>query len=102
MEWAFAGADKVRQDINDIILKALSSLRPAQAYQDVRDGERIPVASSPPGSAPEVEGLAAHQFTTMKFADSIAMYGIDKPDLRIPGRVSKGTFSAENDVLTYS
>lgn len=91
MEWAFAGADKVRQDINDIILKALSSLRPAQAYQDFRDGERIPVASSPPRSAREVEGPAAHQFTTLKFADSIAMYGIDKPDLRIPGRVSNGT-----------
>lgn len=86
MEWAFAGAEMVKQDVNDIIMKALSALRPSETYKDVR-GERIPiVADIPTGSTTNAE-KEAHKFTTITFADSIAAYGIDKPDLRIPNRI---------------
>lgn len=96
MEWAFADPAKVRQDINDIILRALLLLQPAQTYQGFRGGERIPVVSLIADKASEGEAPAAHQFTTLRFADSIAMYGTDKPDLRIPGRVGASFFSAED------
>jgi aspartyl-tRNA synthetase len=87
MEWAFAGASTVRQDINDIILKALTALRPAQSYQDIR-GERIPVVSDLGNDSSTASGPEAHKFTTLTFAECIAAYGSDKPDLRIPSRVS--------------
>ena len=90
MEWAFAGAPRVRQDVNDIVLGALSALRPVHAYQDIR-GERIPVVSKIP-EGPKVSGEPkAHVFTTLKFQDSIADYGIDKPDLRIPNKVCRSS-----------
>ncbi|KAJ4151132.1 hypothetical protein LMH87_011848 [Akanthomyces muscarius] len=84
MEWAFAGAATVRQDINDIIMKALTALRPS-CYQDMR-GERIPMVREI--SATEESGVdKAHQLTTLTFAECISSYGSDKPDLRIPGRI---------------
>ncbi|KND88409.1 Aspartate--tRNA ligase, mitochondrial [Tolypocladium ophioglossoides CBS 100239] len=86
MEWAFAGAAKVKQDVNDIILKALSALRPSQTYKDVR-GERIPIVADIPSDSTTNTEKDAHEFTTITFADSIAAYGIDKPDLRIPNRI---------------
>lgn len=88
MEWAFAGAAKVQEDVNDIILNALSRLRPAQSYKDVR-GERIPILSEIPSEPASSDEQPAHKFTTIKFGDSIAAYGSDKPDLRIPNRVSQ-------------
>jgi aspartyl-tRNA synthetase len=87
MEWAFAGAAKVQEDVNDIILAALSRLRPAQSYKDIR-GERIPLVSDIPKEPAPADERPAHRFTTLTFADSIAQYGSDKPDLRIPNRVS--------------
>ncbi|KAH7156673.1 tRNA synthetases class II-domain-containing protein [Dactylonectria macrodidyma] len=86
MEWAFAGAPRVRQDVNDIILAAIGSLRPAHSYKDIR-GERIPVVSEILKSSRTPDEHDAHQFTTLKFQDSIRAYGSDKPDLRIPNRI---------------
>ncbi|ATY63340.1 aspartyl-tRNA synthetase [Cordyceps militaris] len=84
MEWAFAGAATVRRDINDIIMAALTALKPS-CYQDMR-GERIPMVRKI--SAKEDSGSEeAHQFTTLTFAECISSYGSDKPDLRIPGRI---------------
>lgn len=87
MEWAFAGAPRVRKDVNDIIQGAIGALRPARSYKDIR-GQRIPVVSEIPHTPREPGEHDAHQFTTIKFQDSIRMYGTDKPDLRIPTRVS--------------
>lgn len=86
MEWAFADAEKVRSDVNDILLKALEALRPAHSYQDIR-GERVPVVSAIPDGAKEPGEHVAHNITTMTFAEAISAYGVDKPDLRIPGRI---------------
>jgi len=86
MEWSFAGAPKVRQDVNDIILAALESLRPAHSYQEIR-GERIPVLSEIPEGTRPADEPVAHTFTTLKFQDCISSYGSDKPDLRIPNKV---------------
>lgn len=87
MEWSFAGAPKVRQDVNDIILDALKALRPSYSYKDIR-GERVPVVSEIPKGPKTPDEHDAHQFTTLKFQDCISAYGSDKPDLRIPNRVS--------------
>ncbi|KAJ3494121.1 hypothetical protein NLG97_g4283 [Lecanicillium saksenae] len=84
MEWAFAGAATVRQDINDIILKALTALNPA-CYQDIR-GESIPMVRSI-SATEKSDAKKAYNFTTLTFAEAIASYGSDKPDLRIPGRI---------------
>ena len=84
MEWAFADASDVQKDVTDIILSALSKLKTTN-YKDVR-GERIPVISSIAESTAEYEE-PAHSFTNLTFAECIAAYGSDKPDLRIPGRV---------------
>ncbi|KAM3562129.1 hypothetical protein ARSEF4850_002898 [Beauveria asiatica] len=84
MEWAFAGAATVRQDINDIIMKPLTLLRPS-CYQDMR-GERIPMVQSIPATE-RSDSDGAYQFTTLTFAECISSYGSDKPDLRIPGRI---------------
>ncbi|KAH7155873.1 tRNA synthetases class II-domain-containing protein [Dactylonectria estremocensis] len=86
MEWAFAGAPRVQQDVNDIILAALDAMRPAHSYKDIR-GERIPVISEIQGTPRTPDERDAHQFTTLKFQDSIRAYGSDKPDLRIPGQI---------------
>ncbi|PTD05236.1 Aspartate-tRNA ligase, mitochondrial [Fusarium culmorum] len=86
MEWSFAGASKVRQDVNDIILSALEALRPAHSYQEIR-GERIPVLSEIPQGARPTDEPVAHTFTTLKFQDCISSYGSDKPDLRIPNKI---------------
>ncbi|KFA72091.1 hypothetical protein S40288_02265 [Stachybotrys chartarum IBT 40288] len=87
MEWAFAGAAKVQEDVNDIVLGALSALRPAHSYKDTRNG-RVPVVSAIANAPPPSEDEPpAHRFTSIKFAESIARYGSDKPDLRIPGRI---------------
>ncbi|KAF4981511.1 hypothetical protein FZEAL_2696 [Fusarium zealandicum] len=86
MEWSFAGAPRVRQDVNDIVLAALKSLRPAYSYKDIR-GERVPVLTEIPDSPQTPEEPVAHEFTTLKFQDSIASYGSDKPDLRIPNKI---------------
>jgi aspartyl-tRNA synthetase len=87
MEWAFAGADIVKQDVSDIVLKALSELQPAHSYQDIR-GERIPVLSKIRDRPTEASKPEAHKFTNLTFSEAIAAYGSDKPDLRIPSRVS--------------
>lgn len=87
MEWAFAGRERVQKDITDIILNALSELRPAHSYQDIR-GVRVPLLSQIPDTPAEADEPQAHRFTTLTFAECINRYGIDKPDLRIPGRVS--------------
>ncbi|QUC16934.1 uncharacterized protein UV8b_01175 [Ustilaginoidea virens] len=86
MEWAFAGAAQVQQDVNDIILNALSQLQPSKTYKDVR-GERIPLVSSISHGPIQAVEHPAHTITTLTFADSIAAYGSDKPDLRIPNRI---------------
>ncbi|KAI5459202.1 tRNA synthetases class II-domain-containing protein [Mariannaea sp. PMI_226] len=86
MEWAFAGGARVRQDVNDIILAAVQALRPAHSYKDIR-GERVPIVSEIPNTPREAGEHDAHQFTTLKFQDSIRAYGSDKPDLRIPNRI---------------
>ncbi|KAG6009877.1 hypothetical protein E4U21_000979 [Claviceps maximensis] len=89
MEWAFAGAKRVQQDVNDIILMALSKLQPSRTYQDVR-GERIPNIAAIPSDGDitaSTDEHPAHTFTSLTFAESIAAYGSDKPDLRIPNRI---------------
>ncbi|GAB0132793.1 hypothetical protein EsDP_00001219 [Epichloe bromicola] len=89
MEWAFAGPAKVQEDVNDIILTALSRLQPAKTYQDVR-GERIPNMVAIPNdgnNATCTDEHPAHTFASLTFAESIAAYGSDKPDLRIPNRI---------------
>ncbi|KAF5025649.1 hypothetical protein F66182_2255 [Fusarium sp. NRRL 66182] len=86
MEWSFAGASRVRQDVNDIVLGALEALRPAQSYKDIR-GERVPILSEIPNGARPADEPAAHRFTTLKFQDCITLYGSDKPDLRIPNQI---------------
>lgn len=99
MEWAFAGASRVQKDVNDIILGALNALRPAHAYQDIR-GESIPVVSEIPDTPRAADEHDAHTFTTLKFQDSIADYGIDKPDLRIPNKVRRRVFAYSASSLT--
>lgn len=86
MEWAFAGSAKVQADVNDVLLAALSRLRPARSYSDIR-GERIPILSDIPNEPAPADESPAHKFTTLTFAESIAAYGSDKPDLRIPNKV---------------
>ncbi|KAH8121503.1 aspartyl-tRNA synthetase [Trichoderma asperellum] len=86
MEWAFAGAETVQKDINDIVLAALTALQPARSYKEIR-GEVIPVVGDIPPTPPPADQPVAHQFTNITFADSIAAYGSDKPDLRIPLRI---------------
>lgn len=96
MEWAFAGASRVQQDVKDIILTALSQLQPSRTYQDVR-GERIPNIAAIPNEghgAVTTDESPAHTFTSLTFAESIAAYGSDKPDLRIPNRVSMAICSS--------
>lgn len=63
-------------------------LRPSQSYQSLRDGERIPLVAELGEGHPD-EGPPAHQFTNLTFAEAIAKYGSDKPDLRIPGQVGE-------------
>lgn len=99
MEWAFAGAQHVREDINGILLKALDLLKPSRSYQDFSNGDRIPVLSESDQGV--TGGEPAHSFTTLTFAEAISKYGSDKPDLRIPGHVSlRGCTSTlkDNDV----
>ncbi|KAF7551659.1 hypothetical protein G7046_g7664 [Stylonectria norvegica] len=86
MEWSFAGASRVREDVNSIVLGALDALRPTHSYQDIR-GERIPVLAEIPDGPKQADEHDAHQFTMIKFQDSIATYGSDKPDLRIPNKI---------------
>ncbi|KAH6609473.1 aspartyl-trna synthetase, partial [Trichoderma cornu-damae] len=86
MEWAFAGAETVQNDVNDIVLGALVALQPARSYKEIR-GQVVPVVSDIPPTLPPADQPAAHQFTNITFADSIAAYGSDKPDLRIPLRI---------------
>lgn len=86
MEWAFAGAEKVQQDVNDIVKGALAALRPSVTYSELR-GERVPVISKLKESEPTANEPEAHQFTKLTFAECMEAYGSDKPDLRIPGRV---------------
>ncbi|KAF4124879.1 aspartyl-tRNA synthetase [Geosmithia morbida] len=89
MEWAFAGAAHVREDIDGILLSALELMQPSRSYQDFRNGDRIPVLpelSELSELSAETGGEAAHEFTTLTFAEAIAKYGSDKPDLRIPGQ----------------
>jgi aspartyl-tRNA synthetase len=86
MEWAFAGAETVQKDVNDIVLAALTALQPARSYKEIR-GEVVPVVAEIPPTPPPADQPVAHQFTNITFADSIAAYGSDKPDLRIPLRV---------------
>ena len=86
MEWAFAGAEKVQQDVNDIVKDALVALRPSVTYKDVR-GERVPSVASLADAKPTTEEPEAHKFTKMTFAECMEAHGSDKPDLRIPGRV---------------
>ncbi|GJN79881.1 hypothetical protein PLIIFM63780_003403 [Purpureocillium lilacinum] len=86
MEWAFAGAQQVKDDVTDIILRALTQL-PPQSYKDIR-GERIPVAGAGDEPLPgDQSAQQAHEMRTITFAESIAAYGVDKPDLRIPNRI---------------
>ncbi|KAF5582712.1 aspartyl-tRNA synthetase [Fusarium pseudocircinatum] len=86
MEWAFANAEVVRKDVTDIVLRSLEALRPAHSYKDIR-GSRVPViADIPKGSRPADEPVQ-HKVTTLTFQECISMYGTDKPDLRLPGRI---------------
>ncbi|EXL93380.1 tRNA synthetases class II-domain-containing protein [Fusarium oxysporum II5] len=86
MEWAFANAEVVRKDVTDIVLRSLEALRPAHSYKTIR-GSRVPVVSDiPEGSRPADEPVQ-HKVTTLTFQDCISMYGTDKPDLRLPGRI---------------
>lgn len=87
MEWAFAGAEQVQKDINDIILQALSRLNPL-CYEEIR-GSMIPMVRNiqEASAFSNAQEIPAHTFTRLTFAESIAAYGSDKPDLRIPGRI---------------
>lgn len=100
MEWAFAGRERVQKDVTDIVLNALTKLRPAHSYDDIR-GERVPLLSRIPDTPAEAGEHVSHQFTTITFAESIAAYGIDKPDLRIPGRVSLKDVSSRHSWPPY-
>src|SRR5687767_4048489 len=99
MEWAFAGAEKVQKDVNDIVKDALAALRPSVTYKDVR-GQRVPAVGQLAESRPTAEEPVAHQFTTMTFAECMEAHGSDKPDLRIPGRVSIHHFLETYSSLT--
>lgn len=83
----------MQKDINDIVLRALTALQPAQSYKEIR-GEVIPVVADIPSTPPPADQPVAHQFTNLTFADSIAAYGSDKPDLRIPLRVRQFSVTA--------
>lgn len=87
MEWAFVGASTVRRDVGDIIIRAISALDPGQTYKDIR-GEKIPLVSGIPDTPSPTQSKPTHRFTTLTFAECISVYGSDKPDLRIPSRVS--------------
>ncbi|PHH79665.1 hypothetical protein CDD80_4150 [Ophiocordyceps camponoti-rufipedis] len=85
LEWAFEDAAGVREQVRDLIRNVLKSLCPALSYGDIRD-ERIPIVAKIPKRLP-ASSVSSHRFTTMTFAESLAAYGTDKPDLRIPGRI---------------
>jgi aspartyl-tRNA synthetase len=87
MEWAFAGTSRVMQDVTDIVVKAMTALRPSHSYSDLR-GSMIPLLSKLSDDV-VVEAQPAHTFTTLTHAECISAYGVDKPDLRIPGRVGQ-------------
>lgn len=86
MEWAFAGPATVQKDINDIILKALEDLKPGTTYKDIR-GQSIPIVRAIGSEKQQQPSPEAHSFTNLTFAECISLYGIDKPDLRIPNKV---------------
>ncbi|EQL02396.1 Aminoacyl-tRNA synthetase, class II (D/K/N)-like protein [Ophiocordyceps sinensis CO18] len=86
MEWAYATAAHVIGDVGNLILKALAALRPAQSYKTV-NGSRIPFVTDMSSDSALTAAPDIHQFTTITYADSMAAYGTDKPDLRIPNRI---------------
>ncbi|KAF4592287.1 aspartyl-tRNA synthetase [Ophiocordyceps camponoti-floridani] len=85
LEWAFEDAAGVMEQVSGLIRNVLKTLCPALSYGDVRD-ERIPIVANIPKRLP-ASSVPSHRFTTMTFAESLAAYGTDKPDLRIPGRI---------------
>ncbi|RCI12615.1 hypothetical protein L249_0648 [Ophiocordyceps polyrhachis-furcata BCC 54312] len=84
LEWAFTSAAEVMNQVTDMIVHVLKAFCPAQSYE-VINGAKIPVV-------PDLRRKASfasptHCFTNITFADSIAAFGTDQPDLRIPNRI---------------
>lgn len=92
MEWAFASAADVIRDAGEVVLQALESLQSTHTYQDLR-GNMVPTITDQARTSPQEESQPTHAFTTMTFDDCIAAHGSDKPDLRIPGTVSRPLFA---------
>ncbi|RDA95548.1 hypothetical protein CP533_1222 [Ophiocordyceps camponoti-saundersi (nom. inval.)] len=76
-------AAEVIKHVSDMILYVLKALCPAKNYETIHEA-RIPVIDARRQSS---FASPTHCFTNITFADSIAAYGTDQPDLRIPNRI---------------
>ncbi|PFH61196.1 hypothetical protein XA68_18012 [Ophiocordyceps unilateralis] len=85
LEWAFHDAAAVMEQVSSTIGDVLHALHPAISYGDIRN-TRIPIVAKIPQRSNACP-VPTHRFTTITFTDSIAAYGTDKPDLRIPDRI---------------